>query len=130
MPYKNREDHLKACAENYQNKKQEYKDRSKKRREEKPEKVALKKREWYLQNTFNITIDDYNNMFNAQNGCCDICKQHQSNFTKRLFVDHCHTTGKVRGLLCSNCNSLLGHAKDNLDFLENAKQYLIKNKEN
>jgi hypothetical protein len=79
---------------------------------------------------YGITPEDYDNMYNKQNGCCKICKIHQSDLKIRLCVDHCHETGKVRGLLCKHCNTVLGMAKDNIDILEEAKQYLINNKEN
>lgn len=67
---------------------------------------------------------EYDKMFTEQQGCCLICKRHQSEFIKGFAVDHCHTTNKVRGLLCMNCNLLLGYAKDNVDILANAIEYL------
>jgi hypothetical protein len=47
-------------------------------------------------------------MFEDQKGCCGICKRHQSEFKKRLGVDHNHSTGKIRKLLCDRCNLGLG----------------------
>lgn len=99
------------------------------RREKYPEKVKEQKRKGHLKNTFSISIDEWNEMFSLQNGCCDICKLHASSFTKRLAVDHCHTTGKIRGLLCESCNLGLGKFKDNIEVLENAINYLNKNKD-
>ena len=75
--------------------------------------------------TYGITLDDYERMAAEQNGVCAICKQ--ARFTKqypRLCVDHCHATGRVRGLLCSWCNSLIGHAGDNRTVLMAAVEYL------
>jgi hypothetical protein len=46
-------------------------------------------------------------MSDLQQQCCAICKKHESNFMKRLAVDHNHKTGKVRGLLCYRCNKFL-----------------------
>lgn len=66
----------------------------------------------------------YNQMFESQAGCCAICLRHQSEFKKGFAVDHDHTTGRVRGLLCINCNKGLGNFYDNLDKLEAAKRYL------
>jgi len=77
-----------------------------------------------LKYCYGITSDDYNKMFADQNGCCAICSTHQSEFKKPLSVDHCHTTGKVRGLLCSECNLGLGKFKDDITNLENALKYL------
>ena len=79
---------------------------------------------------FGITVDEYNLLVEKQNNSCAICGKHKSEFTGRgnnFHIDHCHTTGKVRGLLCSNCNTGLGQFKDNQVLLENAIQYLIKN---
>ena len=63
-------------------------------------------------------------MYNEQQGCCLICKIHQSEINKKFHVDHCHSTDKIRGLLCPDCNHLLGFAKDNTEILKNAIDYL------
>ncbi len=64
-----------------------------------------------------------------QDGCCIICGQPEKELNMRLSIDHCHTTGHIRGLLCHRCNFLLGFAKDNLYILQAAIDYLIKSKE-
>lgn len=56
-----------------------------------------------------------------QNNSCYICNEILS---KRAFVDHCHSTGKIRKLLCNNCNLALGNAKDNIEILKNMINYL------
>lgn len=75
-----------------------------------------------------VTIEDYNKLVEKQNGLCAICGQVETvenQFGPRsLCVDHDHKTGKVRGLLCSLCNHLLGNAKDNLEILQKAITYL------
>lgn len=68
--------------------------------------------------------DDYNSLFAKQEGCCKICNTHQADLTKALSADHCHETGQVRGLLCQRCNAVLGMAKDNIDILNAAADYL------
>ena len=60
-------------------------------------------------------------MLSNQSGHCAICINKDK---RKLAVDHCHKTGKIRGLLCSNCNQGLGMFKDNLDFLGRARNYL------
>ena len=75
-------------------------------------------------NQYGLTQDDYAKMFEEQNGYCKICKGHAIEFSRRLAVDHCHETGKVRGLLCMFCNTGLGNFKDNIDLLEEAIAYL------
>ena len=81
-----------------------------------------------LMRFFNMTADDYKKIFNEQNGCCAVCGTHQSDLPKRLHVDHCHTTQKIRGLLCNKCNAAIGLLKDNIEILAEAIKYLSKNK--
>lgn len=78
---------------------------------------------------YGITLTDYNNMFVAQAGKCNICRTHQSELKKALRVDHCHQTGKVRGLLCHNCNIGIGMLQDDPDIIKSALIY-IKNSTN
>jgi len=78
-----------------------------------------------LKSAFGIDIEDYEKMLEKQNGTCAICGATQADARKhRLHVDHCHDTGKVRGLLCSNCNMGLGKFQDDLQLLKNAVSYL------
>lgn len=83
-----------------------------------------KVREYQLQYKFKITLEEYNRKLLEQNGVCAICKKTEKK--KQLAVDHCHTTGRVRGLLCSHCNQALGHFKDDLATLKTAIEYLEK----
>ena len=71
---------------------------------------------------YGITVDDYNRMFKEQDGRCAICNNHQN--IRKLAVDHNHKTGKVRGLLCINCNRGLGHYFDSTYRLNKAIDYL------
>ena len=73
---------------------------------------------------YGITLDDYNRMFEEQEGKCVICGTHQAVLDKPLHVDHCHETNKVRGLLCHNCNWMIGLSFDNPDTLKKAANYL------
>lgn len=73
---------------------------------------------------FGISIEEYNQMFNEQEGKCAICDKHQSEEYRALNVDHNHTTGQIRGLLCNNCNTGLGRFFDNVDSLQKAIHYL------
>jgi hypothetical protein len=63
-------------------------------------------------------------LFNCQKGRCAICGIHQADLKRALCLDHDHKTGKVRGLLCYNCNFLIGNAKDNIGTLQRAIKYL------
>lgn len=112
-----------------------YKDNWKKWRKENPEKYqaareSYKERyhEYKLQWKYNISKKDFDLLFEAQEGVCAICgkpeTRKQKGVLKRLSVDHDHETGKVRGLVCHRCNTLLGMAEDNIETLENAILYL------
>lgn len=69
-------------------------------------------------------IDEYNRIFMEQEGRCRICSRHQSEFSVRLAVDHCHKTGKVRALLCRRCNVALGLLEENADLFVLSASYL------
>jgi hypothetical protein len=84
---------------------------------------------WNMKSTFNLNIEDYNILFNNQKGCCAICNRHQTEFKKRLAIDHNHITNTIRGLLCSSCNTALGLLKDDASILQTAINYLNKEKE-
>jgi len=78
-----------------------------------------------LKKAYGITLKEYNKMLAKQDECCAICKTDIPNGKGNTFhVDHCHETGKVRGLLCSNCNTSLGGFKDNPTLLTKAIKYL------
>jgi hypothetical protein len=81
----------------------------------------------HLQDNFGISLKQYNELFDLQQGCCAICGAHQTKLSKALAVDHDHETGEIRGLLCSGCNFILGHAKDDIGVLANAIKYLEEN---
>jgi len=91
------------------------------------EKGKEQRRASELKRKFGLTIEDWNKMFEAQEGKCDICKVHQSELPRRLCVDHNHITGKVRKLLCNDCNTGMGLLKDNPELLEQAIKYLKEN---
>lgn len=75
------------------------------------ERTGERKRKSALKRKYNLTLAGYDKLYQKQKGRCDICGKHQSELKKALDVDHNHTTGKVRGLLCTNCNYGLGHFK-------------------
>jgi hypothetical protein len=80
---------------------------------------------------FGITIEQYKIMEDIQNKKCKICAKEETALNKfkeikNLAVDHCHATGKIRGLLCQNCNTGLGGFKDSIENLKTAIKYLKK----
>ncbi len=72
--------------------------------------TPAKKRSWTL-GRHGLTVEDYDRMFARQEGRCAIC-QNEYLDGRPLCVDHCHTTGRIRGLLCKACNTYLGRIKD------------------
>ena len=137
--YKDNTDKCNESKRNYYaNNKVKCNERDKKYRDNNKEKIKKVKKEYTkthkketknlnLKRCYGITIEQYNQMFNVQEGKCKVCGKHQSELYQPLGVDHNHTTGKVRGLLCPNCNSILGHAKDNTDTLQKVIIYLKEN---
>lgn len=87
-------------------------------------------REKELQKKFNIGSSEYEAMLASQDGVCDICKKPENAVirgkTIHLSVDHDHTTGKIRGLLCGHCNHAIGKFDDDVSLLESAASYLRK----
>lgn len=79
----------------------------------------------HYQKTYNISHETYDNMYKEQKGRCKICNKHQMDLNKRLSVDHCHKSGKVRSLLCSNCNAALGLIKENDKTALKLLEYII-----
>jgi Recombination endonuclease VII len=71
-----------------------------------------------------ITVETYLEMLRAQNGACAICGRETVGTRYKWHIDHCHETGRVRGLLCHHCNAALGHVRDNTDVLSRMIVYL------
>lgn len=94
------------------------------------EEYRKKGRKCLLKIQYKMTLEQYDELLKIQNHLCYICKNPESSIDKRynktrdLSVDHCHKTGKIRGLLCDKCNRGLGYFKDSIENLESAIQYL------
>lgn len=83
----------------------------------------------YLQRTYQISLEEYEDILTQQGGACRICREEgfvmdPNRHRAKLVVDHCHTSGAVRGLLCHNCNRALGLLKDDPERLLRAVEYL------
>ena len=93
-----------------------------------PDKVKQQRRKTWLKTKYGLTEESYAEMFNQQKGLCALCGEPEP--IKKLAVDHCHETGKLRKLLCTNCNTVLGKVHDNVDLLRKMVNYLDFYKEN
>jgi len=84
--------------------------------------------ELHYKKEYNITLQDYDDMYESQEGKCKICGSTDAKTPKngRFCVDHDHSTGEVRGLLCSSCNRGIGLLQDDPDVVLNAYKYLTK----
>ena len=93
-----------------------------------------------LKRSYGLTLFDFSNLYEKQQGCCAICNKKlcftgvNARETKALSlnepcVDHCHETGSVRGVLCWSCNIALGHVKDNVEILSKMIEYVQQHKE-
>lgn len=76
-----------------------------------------------LKYRFGLSLEEYRRMLAAQKGLCKICGGH-CRLGRSLAVDHCHTTGKIRGLLCTDCNIGISRLQDRPDLLRAAAAYL------
>lgn len=75
---------------------------------------------------YGISSEDIKHAFDLQDGKCAICLTKESSLKEKLLVDHCHATGKFRGLLCRKCNSGIGFLCDNVEITKSAVEYLSK----
>lgn len=91
-----------------------------------PEKAEKNRRKSQLSQ-YGLTIEEYDKLYDEQNGVCACCGEPQTLGCRFLSVDHDHETGRVRGLLCTNCNIGLGHFKDDKEKLKMAIKYLEEN---
>ena len=91
-------------------------------------KEEVKKRDRARQRRRNYGISDefYEDMKARQNDCCAICNKTSTENGQALAIDHCHDTGKIRGLLCTTCNLGIGYLNDNVNLLADAIKYLNK----
>lgn len=84
------------------------------------------RRKYRLANKYNLTPADYDAMAESQGHVCAICKRDDPGTSHGFWhIDHCHETGRIRGLLCSTCNTGLGNFYDNPAWLQSAKDYVL-----
>jgi len=127
MPYKNPEVAKEYFKERH---KRTYSpEKSKAYYEANKEKVLKRSRGNHLRRTYNLTEEQYQQMVEDQQNLCAICNQPEHRLMKTkeikpLSVDHNHTTGKIRKLLCNDCNAAIGFAKEDVKRLKQMINYL------
>ena len=82
------------------------------------------KRNTHLKSKFGITVKQFDEMLKQQNHCCAICMTTTPKGRGTFHVDHCHETGKIRGILCHDCNTGIGKLGDSLESIKKAVSYL------
>jgi len=105
--------------------KEENPDKAKQHQSTYADKSKEKRQIWQREYRYGLSHDVFTRMLNEQSSSCKICER--SFEGTKVFVDHCHATGSVRGLLCPSCNTALGLIKDDLLWLKRAKTYLTEN---
>lgn len=123
--------HCTVCSKenrdkNYASNKETYLTRAKSNYEADPQSAIDKVTRRYVRNRFDLSLEEYDAKFKEHRGRCDICNKPLFERTtgRAGNLDHDHSTGKVRGILCTNCNTGLGAFKDDPDLLLKAKSYL------
>ena len=112
----------------YKNNAESIKEKVAKHNKLNPEKRKLVVKKSCIKCKYGIIYEDYLSMHREQEYRCKICKRHADEFKKGLVVDHNHKTGKVRALLCTNCNSQL-HVLENKELYDKYMNYLNSYKE-
>ena len=112
----------------YKNNAESIKEKVAKHNKLNPEKRKLVVKKSWIKCTYGIVYEDYLSMHREQEYKCKICERHADEFKKGLVVDHNHKTGKVRALLCTNCNSQL-HVLENKELYDKYMNYLNSYKE-
>jgi hypothetical protein len=94
-------------------------------------KHKARRRSYYLRKHYGITLDQWNKMYSDQNGKCAVCfVEFDKLLKKNIHIDHDHTNGKLRQLLCTNCNCAIGNLKEDIDLCNRVIAYLTKWKSN
>lgn len=96
-----------------------------KKRKENPDEWKRQQQKYHIKSNYDLTVEQWQQMFDSQSGCCSICGIHQSEIERKLDVEHNHNTGKVRSLACTTCNKLIDIYETKFYGLEDKiKQYL------
>lgn len=103
------------------------------KRKQEPFKYSALSYKSTIKMKYGISIEEYDRLLKLQDGKCALCRKPEVRRLRgniaRLSVDHCHVTGKIRGLLCSKCNTAIGLFEDNKELMQKAIEYLEASRE-
>lgn len=99
---------------------EKYQETARKWQRDNPEKL----REYSYKKNYGIGVQEYEALLTSQDGKCACCGREANTCGRKLFVDHCHDTGRVRGIICNRCNYGIGALGDNIDGVQRAIEYL------
>jgi hypothetical protein len=88
------------------------------------ERYKVWQRNWHIKKKYGITREQFDDMLRRQGFACAICGSGHTGSKNDWHIDHCHATGKIRGLLCNGCNTGLGGFRDNAKIMKSAIKYL------
>lgn len=114
----------------YENNKEAFISKAKEWKAANRDKTSLSNKKTWLKATYGLAWEEFESLYSEQDGLCAICTKPMNFMGSRetrmtnACVDHCHSTGKIRGLLCTSCNLGIGHFQDTTLFLEGAIRYL------
>lgn len=129
-PEKYKEVYMRANKKTHKNMTaEELEEKKRKERERWNDLSEEKRREKWLKSKYNLTYHEYRDMYKRQDGKCQTCFTIISINAKQggydtACVDHCHSTGKIRGLLCNHCNRAIGLLKESVETMNNIINYL------
>ena len=119
-----RQSHCKECNR-ARNRTPQAREWQRRQREKHRAKRLPEMRDRRLMRLYGLTPEEHNAMEAAQNSLCAICNRPERlKGGRRLSIDHCHSTGAIRGLLCSRCNTAIGSFDDNIELMRRAIEYL------
>lgn len=130
--HENKEKYKKTRKKYYTENKEEIQKKSKEYYQKTKERRAFCNRKTHLKVNYNLSLEEYSSMAINQNNCCAICNKPETTFLngkqRKLAVDHDHKTGKIRELLCGDCNTTLGKLNEDIELFNKFIKYLEKHK--
>lgn len=98
-------------------------------KKDKPDEYSERVRKQNLKSNYGLSVDEFDSLLRSQGGVCAICKTSEPGGKHDQFiVDHNHTTGGLRSILCNDCNGAIGYFQDNVVIIQNLIDYILKHR--